>query len=106
MSEHGSAVLDGTTHSEGCYTWGRGHYDCAMREIDRLLAEVAVVKQSLTTVEAERDALQDRIASAATGEVWQHACQGGQRTSHIIITRDAVDGLAPIGKSVALVVLG
>ena len=31
----------GTTHAEGCVSWGRGHYECAMVEIERLRAEVA-----------------------------------------------------------------
>lgn len=24
------------THGEGCYAWGRGHYECALREIERV----------------------------------------------------------------------
>ena len=31
----------GTTHAEGCVSWGRGHYECARVEIERLRAEVA-----------------------------------------------------------------
>lgn len=25
-----------TTHAEGCWLWGRGHYECALAEIKRL----------------------------------------------------------------------
>ncbi len=28
-----------TTHAEGCASWGRGHYECAMVETERLRAE-------------------------------------------------------------------
>ena len=35
MIEHGSAGLDGT-HADGCHTWGRIHYGCALAVIGRL----------------------------------------------------------------------
>lgn len=69
---------------------------------DEHLAQVIAARDE---AKAERDALRERIEGSATGEVWQHACQGGQRTSTVILTREASDGLAPIGKRVALVVL-
>ena len=30
-----------TTHSHVCWSWGPRHYECALREIERLRAEVA-----------------------------------------------------------------
>lgn len=51
----------------------------------------------------EAAALARRVEVAPTGEVWQHACIGGQRTSNIIITREPEDGLAVIGKRVRIV---
>ena len=37
----------GTTHAEGCVSWGRGHYECAMVEIERLRAEVAKLRAQM-----------------------------------------------------------
>lgn len=28
--------LDGTTHAEGCWSWGPKHYECAVAQIERL----------------------------------------------------------------------
>lgn len=44
-----------------------------------------------------------RYEDAPSGEVWQHACVAGERTSTIIITREPEDGLAVIGKRVRIV---
>lgn len=30
-----------STHSDNCWSWGPRHYECALREIERLRAEVA-----------------------------------------------------------------
>lgn len=66
---------DGTTHAEGCHTWGRQHHDCAMREIERLLAQIDEQKARITDLgiqyidwkvraqdaESERDELRERL---------------------------------------------
>lgn len=31
-----------TTHSSVCWSWGPRHYECALREIERLRAEIKV----------------------------------------------------------------
>jgi hypothetical protein len=33
--------LQGTTHAEGCHTWGHRHYECALAAIARKDAEIA-----------------------------------------------------------------
>ena len=30
----------GTTHADGCWNWGARHYECALREIERMQAEL------------------------------------------------------------------
>ncbi len=59
----------GTTHAEGCVSWGRGHYECAMVEIERLRAEVAAHRKhdvlrcdALMKAEAEVAALKAACA--------------------------------------------
>lgn len=51
----------------------------------------------------EAATLARRVEEAPSGEVWQHMCVAGQRTSNIIITREPEDGLAVIGKRVRIV---
>lgn len=38
MSPEGTAKkkLDGTTHAQGCHTWGHRHYECALSRIKEL----------------------------------------------------------------------
>ena len=35
-----------TTHAPGCWSWGSRHYECALREIEALRAEVERLAQS------------------------------------------------------------
>lgn len=49
----------GTTHAEGCASWGRGHYECAMVEIERLRAEVAFYKRRCELLQATQHLMRD-----------------------------------------------
>lgn len=50
-----------STHADGCWSWGHGHYECAVREIKALLAEVEMLlaeRDSLAAaLEADRNAV-------------------------------------------------
>lgn len=41
----------GETHGVGCWSWGRGHYDCALAHIEEL---EATVEELITANDAER----------------------------------------------------
>ena len=71
----------GTTHAEGCVSWGRGHYECAMVEIERLRAEVA-------KMHARRAVLFGELIEL------KHAIENGHRASAIAII-DAIARVIP-----------
>ena len=48
----------GTTHAEGCASWGRGHYECAMVETERLRAEVARLNEERAENEVNQPAIE------------------------------------------------
>jgi hypothetical protein len=50
------------THSAECYTFGNRHYECALREIERLRAELAAEKDEVFRVQCEYSALHHKWA--------------------------------------------
>ena len=60
-----------STHADGCWSWGHGHYECAVREIEHLQAEVERLRADLMESDEIREKLRHlltRTAKALKGE--------------------------------------
>lgn len=60
-----------TTHAPGCWSWGQRHYECALREIETLQAEVKKLRADLMESDEIREKLGHlltRTAAALKGE--------------------------------------
>lgn len=60
-----------TTHAPGCWSWGHGHYECAVGMIERLQAEVKQLQADLAESDEIREKLGyllTRTAAALKGE--------------------------------------
>lgn len=45
------------THADGCWSWGHGHYECAVGKIERLQAEVKKLRADLMESDEIREKL-------------------------------------------------
>jgi hypothetical protein len=55
------------THADGCWTWGRGHYECALARVEQQREKVAawIIAHSFAT--GHGDTLDDLLAELS----WQ-----------------------------------
>ena len=80
-----------TTHADDCWSWGPGHYKCAVRKIERLRPENARLRD-----DAARYAIARRMSPQQWADSWELNHRTGKPFDEII------DDLAPFfGAAVA-----
>lgn len=82
------------THGPDCYAWGPAHWECAMRETERLRAANLDCLDHFEQIKAERDRLRERIERAP-----MRRCTSDDGKIDLI----HCSGLGLVGKDVRLV---
>ena len=59
------------THGVGCHTWGPQHYECAMREIERLSERLARMEEGEVLMGAALDDLESALLPGTMGTAWR-----------------------------------
>jgi hypothetical protein len=63
-----------TTHAQGCWDWGPRHYECALREIEALRAEVAEWKRVAAAQAELHGEAEERAEQLAEDDAWCAEC--------------------------------
>lgn len=63
-----------STHAAVCWSWGHGHYECALREIEALRAEVAEWKRVAAAQAELHGEAEERAEQLAEDDAWCAEC--------------------------------